>query len=115
MNYEELEGREIELINQHGVKYTGIVVGCDYDIGLTIMNKDDKDHYLVCLQGPSSHQWMESWDDRQLKFYRECFEETTLMIKDGFIDYKVVIELVSKHGLDGGLRRGASQDTCSFS
>ena len=32
--------------------YTGLVVGCNTDIGITIVNAQDKDDYLVCITGP---------------------------------------------------------------
>ena len=36
--------------------YKGVVVAFDRDIGCTIVEEDDKDHYLVCLHGPLSKE-----------------------------------------------------------
>jgi len=54
-DYPELEGFKLTYCN--GIKdYDAVVVGCNYDIGITIMTKDKK-RYLSCMQGPSSPQY----------------------------------------------------------
>lgn len=55
----DLEGK---IVNYHfGSKdgyysksFKGIVVGCNRSLGITVVNLDDKDHYLVCIQGASA-------------------------------------------------------------
>lgn len=49
--YAHLEGKEITVIGANNQTIIGIVGGCDYDIGLTIVEKDTKD-YVFCYIGP---------------------------------------------------------------
>lgn len=52
-DYAKYEGKEVDFI-LHGEPVRAIVVGCDYDIGITIVEKDDPSHYLYCQIGPSA-------------------------------------------------------------
>lgn len=49
-DYPELEGKEIKFICSLG-EYRGIVTGCNYDIGISIQDKDDMSEYLLCFIG----------------------------------------------------------------
>lgn len=55
-NYSELEKRKVKIWGTNGhsnlTKLEGAVVGCEYDIGLTIREKNSKE-YLICYSGPS--------------------------------------------------------------
>ena len=55
-DYEALEGKIIDYLNSNG-KTKGKVVGCDPDIGITIVAAGDPTNYLMCLQGPLSPLW----------------------------------------------------------
>jgi hypothetical protein len=50
-DYPELEGLELALNMQDGRELTGIVAGCCHSVGITIVNKEDKSHDLICLNG----------------------------------------------------------------
>jgi len=75
--YEDLTGKELEYL-----LHKGIVVGYDYDIGITIVEKENPEKFLFCLHGRLSHitkQYLE-YDDKD---YREIFELYTNYIKSG--------------------------------
>ena len=52
-SYPELEGITIKFTAGKNVSM-GKVVGCDYYIGVTLINADDPKDYLVCAHGPMS-------------------------------------------------------------
>ena len=52
-DYSHLEGKELKIYSGSS-KYKGIVDGCDYDIGITISDVNDKNYHYLCLNGPSS-------------------------------------------------------------
>ena len=56
-DYSELEGKEILYKRSDDSHIIGIVLFCDPHIGITIVDKEDKDHYLICYKGPLAPQW----------------------------------------------------------
>ena len=56
MKDEELEGKVIDF-NRGDLVKKGLVVGCDREIGITIVDNSDHNSYLLCLTGPSSPLW----------------------------------------------------------
>lgn len=52
-DFSYLEGRTI-FWRQNSRMEIGIVAGCDYDIGISIVNRDNKEDQLSCLPGPSA-------------------------------------------------------------
>ena len=114
-DYSIYEGKEVKMIFPWGEDIKGIVTGCDYDIGISIQDINDKDSYLFCGTGPSSPLWeWESEDhEEELKQYKMIFEYIISCIEKGFISYREAdnfIELVSN--TRGG--QDASASTCSF-
>ena len=60
-DYSYLEGKEVEWFysttpEDLGSDFIGIVKGCDYEVGVTIVNKEDKEHYLTCYPGPTGEK-----------------------------------------------------------
>ncbi len=88
-NYSMLEKREVAWFSIKDHKYgsyTGIVVGCEFDIGITIVNKDNKEHNLTCLNGPSSPHGQFGNDE----MYKALFLRTIDMINAGHVDPHVL-------------------------
>ena len=57
-DYSKLEGKGVIYISPSGFyRCEGKVVGCDPEIGITIVNANDPDHYLFCVKGPASPLW----------------------------------------------------------
>ena len=92
-DYSHLEGKEIQWIN-NGYEYTGIVVNVDYDIGVTIVNKDDKTDKLTCLNGPMSPN-KEHYEYFK-KTYKTDFYSTVRQIKKGLYNGKIMDAIESK-------------------
>ena len=104
---EEFEGKVIVYADSYGHKYEGYIAGCDYDIGITIVNNEDKEDYLYCLKGPSYDSSIEDND-----YYKESFENAIAMFKDGFFDRRIDVEIDKKYGKTGG--NNAGPHTCAF-
>ena len=79
--YEDLTGKEVEYL-----LHEGIVVGYDYDIGITIVEKENPNNFLLCVHGRLSPvmKWGQNFP---YKHYREVFELYTDLIKSGAINY----------------------------
>jgi len=85
-NYEELEGKIIDY-SDNSIIYKGKVIGCDPDIGITIINLNDPNNYLLCLIGPSSSLWDNSFD---LKLNKKTFKVIVNQIKNGKINIPAI-------------------------
>ena len=109
------EGKEITYFaNKYPDGIRAIVVGCDKDIGITIVAKDDPEHFLSCLIGPSSP----NADKYDMSDYDKFFSVQLRMIKEGFLDCRLVIEEVYGYGLFTelftSLNPGPSAESCPF-
>jgi len=84
-----MEGKTF-MYNDGKTKHEAIVIGCDIDIGLTVMNKD-KTKYLICFNGPlvkNINYFMGRYNIR----YRLYFYIVLKWIKEG----KVLIKKLDK-------------------
>ncbi len=85
-DYSKLEGKEITIIttkNGETVEYQAVVIGCDYDIGITIVKADDHNHYLFCLIGPSAPNFTDH--PNALKEHKWYFFYKVRKIKQGIL------------------------------
>lgn len=87
-DYPELEGMIIDYKYKNDNVRKGIVIGCNYDIGLTIVDKDDKDYYLLCFNGKESPGMKSgrlkiTGDPRK---YKMLFYSAVAQIKKGVIN-----------------------------
>ena len=53
-NREELH--KVTVVMPSGEMREGLVVGCDYNVGITLVNAKDTKEYLLCGSGPLSQQ-----------------------------------------------------------
>jgi len=91
-DYPELEG--LKLTYCDGRKdYDAVVVGCNYDIGVTIMTEDKK-RYLSCIQGPSSPQYSPNAVDA--KNYSAQFYSHIRRIKTRYFDVNESEAMIGK-------------------
>ena len=51
--YEKMEGKIVDYVDGVGT-IKGKIIGCDKDIGVTIVDNDNPDKYLLCYAGPKS-------------------------------------------------------------
>lgn len=110
--YEAQEGKVIDFYNTDDECTEGLVVGCDKDVGITIVNNDDHDDYLYCVIGPSSSLWNDDCSNakilKTIPYVRDQIEEGVFHLND-LIAYRSSLGFV-----DFGIAGGASQETCSF-
>ena len=83
-SFPELEGKLVRFSTERN-DYTGKVIGCDYHIGITIIDVDDKNQYLTCIRGPLSVQGKKIMKERPLKYntYPALFAEAVKAIQSG--------------------------------
>ncbi len=125
MNYEEYEGKEVEVIEDRGdrhISFKGVVTGCDYDIGITIdpINKKEAEilqgvylsdiKHLSCLNGPSSPEFKSMWYTEEQ--YSVIFHKRLQSLRKGVLSYREVDESDAKIGLDEEITTGMAN--CSF-
>ena len=73
-----------------------MVVGCDRDIGITIVNTKDKEDYLFCLNGPSSPLWHKEEANilQDEGVYDKTFEFIVDQIEKNIVNAEVLDEFV---------------------
>ena len=108
---EEFEGKVVKYIGSGWDDIEGVIVGCEYDIGITLVNNNNKDDYLYCLKGPGSYPELYT-KDSCYAFYDDVFENIIEMFKGGFFDVKIAKEVGRKFGEKS--RLPPSSDSCAF-
>ena len=106
---EALEGKIIDVFGVFGsLLGKGKVVGCDFDIGITICAENNSEKYYYCLIGPSSVQW-QKWDIplSEKPTYKLHFNKVTNQLKNGVLSLKIWYNAVNEV-------REPSNDTCAF-
>ena len=105
-DFPELEGPDhlIDFIRLDGTKIKGLVVGCNIDVGVSIVNADDKDVYLYCFIGDSAPS---SPGPASAIIIKQVYDIVDA-IKNGVIDERVHRKSGREHGV------GASSETCVF-
>lgn len=78
-DYSELEGKIIKYVYADGTFKEGKIVGCDYDIGISIVNNEDVNHYLLCVVLPGASNWEEEVKEEAEKAYK-VFDKIIEMI-----------------------------------
>jgi len=111
IDYEELEGKEIDYILSNMKVIKAKVINCDPDIGITITSIDGTD-YLYCLHGPSSPLW----NKRGKPYYREAFENAiNSIIRSEELTTESIKNIIKKSGRLTLGRSNLSSATCAFS
>jgi len=84
----------------------GFVTGNDQDIGITIINADDPNEFLLCCSGPLSPSYV-SGADRI--FWEKDYSTINNLIQSGIVD---VPELTSK--IRSKFAEGPARNNCPF-
>ena len=117
-DYPELEGKVIEYVNPDFPEIkSALVVGVNYDIGITIVNADNVNQYLSCTRGPSSPHWKgcRGTESAKMEAYKEVFACKIKMIKAGKFDPEAVDIILRGVPLGTGVPFvNPSAATCSF-
>lgn len=91
-DYPELEGKIIDYKMSDGIIDKGIVIGCNRSVGITIVNVQDKDDYLVCFSGPVTKGGGSDFSDSPCTWY-EMFDALVAGIKAGKLLASELLEL----------------------
>ena len=108
--FEHLEGKDVKVMDGSGYIYTGLVVGCDYDIGITIVDKDDKNVFLVCLNGSLSPVQEYRFPE---KLYDKLFYLLVGSVGLSRLSFKEIESVICVEGQKGRFIK-LSEKTCAF-
>ncbi len=113
-DYSDFENKEVLVTYSsarlHGeiVKKVGLVVGCVFDVGISIVDAEDHDCYLFCIYGPRS-----TGIEFNSKNYKSIFASTMSQIRKGHVDLARMSVLVST--IFGGFsEKEPSSDNCPY-
>lgn len=89
----DLEGKIVKYYYSDGDYVTGVVIGCNKSVGITIANVENKDHLAVCICGPSAPgPFYENMLKRLKVSYDEMYDEIVACIEAGKIDVNSLVE-----------------------
>ena len=111
-DYPELEGKEITYMADDKPTQA-IVVGCNYDIGITIVSKEDKDCYLSCYIGRSAPNWVKDEEETYKQTWKPMFYSRVRQIKNGLVDPELanrILNAILKQSTSYGPRK----EDCAF-
>lgn len=94
-DFPELEKKKYTFYNGR-IDKLARVAGCNYDIGITIINAEDKNDYLFCFPGPNSPQVVKEGiivPEYSQKFYRI----TDLLEKENYIKGGEIVEILRSY------------------
>ena len=112
-DYKSLIGKTVRYIYEREmIDITGIVINIDQEIGLTIVNEDNPDHYLVCLNGTKSPK-RKLFTIQSLQLYKELFNYIVKAIPEGIIDVEKLKAINTQNYLSNFGMPDSS--TCAFS
>lgn len=117
-DYSFLEGKEVIYTDGLSGKETPAkVVGCDFDVGITLINANDSTDYLGCIHGPSDPKWRicGGMSQKDLKEYTALFFCVVRQLKAGRVSPKLPLRIEGTsllHQALDGLRPSA--EICPF-
>ena len=114
-DYPELEGKVVKYKYTDGTSVDALVVGVNYDIGITLTGSPKNDIYHFCLTGPLSPLWKDTWGTESVRreLYDILFRNIVKMIKEKEVAQKTIDDIcVGRFRGSGG--RNPSASTCSF-
>lgn len=101
------EGKEI--IFKHGGEETpAVVVSAVRGIGISIVDKNNKDSYLWCLRMKNAPNFYPGIGE--ITYTNKLYSEGIKRIRSGFLDMDEIDSL----GLKGRIGGGASSSSCAF-
>jgi len=107
-DYSYLEGIEFIYPNSRGYIHAKVLYA-DYHVGITCINVDNPNHYLICLAGPSA-PGIKTLTPKQ---YQYIWASIVNQIEHGCVSGKRLAELYTKY--TGGFKGiHPSSESCSF-
>lgn len=104
INPEEFECKDIAWQNEEYYKFTGRVI-FDYDIGLSILDRENPEFCLTGIHGPE-YKGISNYKSKEE--YHKMLELSFSMIRDRFYDVKLWLTKFK-------INQSGKQVTCSFS
>ena len=102
----DLEGKIVSILGVIGTT-TGIVVGCNRSVGISIVDTDDHDNFMVCLRGAMMPNPSPDFDDLD-----EITDVIIEMIEAGVVD---ITELKRYQNIPIGRNSGGtSGKNCAY-
>ena len=94
MDYSKLEGKKIEYFWGDNIR-EGLVVGVDFNIGITIVDANNHDNFILCLAGPLSptREQFVTMTDKQ---YKNSFNYYIEAIKSGKLNMDEATDFYEK-------------------
>lgn len=110
IDYPELEKQKVKVNWGNGKIKTGIVAGCNYDIGITIVNKYDSNDFLLCLNGICRK------GQTRTLHYKPVFYALISQIKKGQVKIDMVYKIIGilEPSLVALAKQKPTQDHCAF-
>ena len=105
-DYPELEGKVVKCTDGINECFSR-VVGCNYDIGITMVDADFQEKYTFCLHGPSSPKWGEGRDKKKHSIEFPVWVE---MIERGHVDTAYFYEKCGRKDF----QNNPTKDNCPF-
>lgn len=107
---DELMGKEVKFVDRENtIDCKAIVVVCDTSIGITIVAKEDKEKYLLCLVRPGSPLWIDKYflprSDAAYAVIEKC-------IIAGVVDMAPIMEVWNAFSCDNTETGRSSAETC---
>ena len=93
-DYSDLEGTEVIFIGTGYEGEIGIVSFIDYSVGITIINKENKDDKLLCLNGELSNN--KDGANAHSKYYKAYFNMSVNMIRKNKFNANIARELIER-------------------
>lgn len=110
-DFPELEGKEIKLIGSNREPLTGIVAGCNWDIGITIVDKDNPTEEIFCLNGPMSPNKQYYWED----VYNRDFYSNVRQINKGKLNGVISFAIINNYTYPKAVSYGSGGNiACAF-
>ena len=114
-DYSKLEGTKVD-VNTYSLigrqDYRGVVIGCDYWVGITIVNAKNKKEYLLCLHGEKTSQ-ARGQSPIPKGNYQRIFNFIVKQIRSGLVDIGDIDAFVNRIGRYSS-QDNASAETCAF-
>ena len=88
------------------------VVGCNYDIGLSIVSANRLDHYLLCFNGHYSPQ-VQKHEVTESGSYDKVFLKAVKMVKSGVMDLEELTAYIDELGSELS-SSNPTVDSCSY-
>lgn len=91
---EKLQKRQFEVIDSEN-RINGLLVGIDYDIGITIVDADDPKHHLFCANGRKTYcKYCYRSEEDFLLIFNKVFAYIVKGIRCGVVDFDEMVDLI---------------------